>query len=256
LRLRAGPQKEGVSDRTMLAVILAAGCGERLLPLTRTSPKPLIPVLGKPLLRYTIETLREAAVEDLIIITGYLNHSIQEYFGDGSEFHVKIRYAYNPVYKNGNGTSLKVAQELLAEDEPFLLLMSDHLIDVNIVNKAARNVEHKPLLCVDRQPRYPLQIKDATRVLVNSEGYIVNIGKDITRWNGVDTGVFLLDNNIFEVMEQAEKSSHFVTISDCIKGMITNGKPLWACDVSRLFWLDVDTVDDLKNAELILQEGK
>ena len=48
----------------MRAVILAAGCGERLLPLTKTSPKPLTPVLGKPLLRYAIETLKEAAVED------------------------------------------------------------------------------------------------------------------------------------------------------------------------------------------------
>jgi len=247
---------KSVSDRTMRAVILAAGCGERLLPLTKTSPKPLTPVLGKPLLRYTIETLKEAAVEDIIIVTGYLSHSIQEYFGDGSKFHVKIRYAYNPVYKNGNGTSLKVAQALLAKDEAFLLLMSDHLIDVNIVNKALQNIEHKPLLCVDREPRYPLQIKDATRVLVNSEGYIVNIGKEITCWNGVDTGVFLLDNNVFEMMEQTEKSSYFDTISNCIRGMIANGKPLWACDVSRLFWLDIDTVDDLKNAEVILQGEK
>jgi choline kinase len=247
---------ESVSDRTMGAVILAAGCGERLLPLTKTSPKPLTPVLGKPLLGYTIDTLKEAAVEDIVIVTGYLGRTIREYLGDGSKFHVKIRYAYNPVYKNGNGTSLKVAQELLAEDEAFLLLMSDHLIDVNIVNKALRNVDHRPLLCVDRQPRYRPQIKDATRVLVNSEGYIVDIGKDITRWNGVDTGVFLLDKSIFEVMEQAEKVSHFVTVSDCIKGAITNGKPVWACDVSRLFWLDIDTFDDLKNAELILQEER
>lgn len=247
---------ESVSDITMRAVILAAGLGERLLPLTKTSPKPLTPVLGKPLLGYTIETLKEVGVEDIIVVTGYLSHTIREYFGDGSKFHVKIRYAYNPVYKNGNGTSLKAAQELLAEDEAFLLLMSDHLIDVNIVNKALRNVERRPLLCVDRQPRYPSQIKDATRVLVNSEGYIVNIGKDIIRWNGVDTGVFLLENDIFEVMEQAEKLSHSVTISDCINGMITNGNPLWACDASRLFWLDVDTFDDLKNAGWMLQGEK
>ena len=62
----------------MRAVILAAGCGERLLPLTKTSPKPLTPVLGKPLLRYTIETLKEAMVEDIIIVTGYLSHSMQK----------------------------------------------------------------------------------------------------------------------------------------------------------------------------------
>jgi len=238
----------------MKAVILAAGRGERLLPFTNYCPKPLTPILGKPLLEYTIETLKQAAVEDVIIVTGYLSHTIQEYFGDGSKFHLKIRYAHNPVQKNGNATSLKATQELLTEDEAFLLLMSDHLIDVNIVRKALQNIEHKPLLCVDRRPRYLPQIKDATRVLVTSRGYITKIGKDITPWNGVDTGVFLLDSSIFEVIERAEKPTYPVTISDCIKKLTRDGKPLWACDVSKLFWLDIDTFDDVKIAELILQE--
>lgn len=240
----------------MKAVILAAGRGERLLPFTKYCPKPLTPILGKPLLEHTIETLKQAAVENIIIVTGYLSLTIQEYFDDGAKFHVKIRYAYNPVHKNGNAASLKVAQELLAKDETFLLLMSDHCIDVNIVRKALQNIEHKPLLCVDRRPRYLPQIKDATRVLVNSRGYITKIGKDITPWNGVDTGVFLLDNSIFEVIERIEKTTCPVTISDCVKELIRNGKPLWACDVSRLFWLDIDTFDDVKVAELVLREEK
>jgi NDP-sugar pyrophosphorylase family protein len=238
----------------MRAVILAAGRGKRLLPLTEKSPKPLTSILGKPLLEYTIETLKEAAVEDVIIVTGYLGHTIQEYFGDGANFHVKIRYAHNPVHKNGNAASLKVAQELLAEDEDFLLLMSDHLIDVNIVCEALQNIENRPLLCVDRRPRYLHQIKEATRVLVGSRGYITEIGKDIAAWNGFDTGVFLLDSSIFEVIEQAEKSTYPVTISDSIKRLIKNDKPVWACDVSKLFWFDIDTFDDMKIAELILQE--
>jgi len=238
----------------MRAVILAAGRGERLLPLTKNYPKPLTPILEKPLLEYTIETLKEAAVEDIIIVTGYLSHTIQEYFGDGSKFRVKIRYIYNPVHKNGNATSLKVAQELLAKDEAFLLLMSDHCIDVNIVRKALQNIEYKPLLCVDRQPRYPPQIEDATRVLVNSKGYITKIGKDIAQWNGVDTGVFLLDNSIFEVIERTEKPTYPVTISDCMKELVRRGKSLWACDVSGFFWLDIDTFDDVVFAESILRE--
>ena len=89
----------------MRALILAAGCGERLLPITKNYPKPLTPILGKPLLEHIIETLKEAKVKDIVIVTGYLNHFIQKYFGDGSKFHVKIRYAYNPVYKNGNSYS-------------------------------------------------------------------------------------------------------------------------------------------------------
>ncbi len=238
----------------MRAVILAAGRGERLFPLTKNYPKPLTPILGKPLLEYTIEALKEAAVEDIIIVTGYLSHTIREHFGDGSKYRVKIRYVYNPVHKNGNATSLKVAQELLVNDEAFLLLMSDHCIDVNIVRKALQNIEHKPLLCVDRQPRYPPQIEDATRVLVNSKGCITKIGKDIAKWNGIDTGVFLLDNSVFEVIEQIEKPTHPVTISDCMEKLVRRGESLWACDVSGLFWLDIDTFDDVVFAESILRE--
>jgi len=238
----------------MRAVILAAGYGERLLPFTKYYPKPLVPILGKPLLEYTIQTLKQVAVEDLIIVTGYLGQTIQEYFGNGSRFHVRIRYVHNPVYKNGNATSLRVVQELLARDKAFLLLMSDHCVYVNIVCKALQNIEHKPLLCVDRQPRYPPQIEDATRVLVNSQGYITKIGKDIAQWNGIDTGVFLLDNSIFEVIERTQELTYPFTISDWVEKLIGNGKPLWACDVSKLFWLDVDTFDDLVFAESILAE--
>ena len=75
----------------MRAVILAAGCGERLLPLTKNYPKPLTPVLGKPLLEHIVETAKEAMVTDIVIVTGYLNHFIQEYFGDGSKLYIEAR---------------------------------------------------------------------------------------------------------------------------------------------------------------------
>jgi NDP-sugar pyrophosphorylase family protein len=235
-------------------VILAAGRGKRLLPLTADSPKPLTPVLGKPILEHVIWTLREAAIKDIIIVTGYLGYAIQRYFGDGSKLGVELRYVCNPVHKNGNAASLKASQDLLAEDESFLLLMSDHCIDKEIVRRAVRSIQRKPLLCVDRRPQYSPQIKDATRVFVNSEGYITDIGKAINSWNGIDTGVFLLDHAIFEVIEQIERTKCPVTISDCICELTQNDSPLWACDVSGLLWLDIDTPGDVKVAESVMRE--
>ncbi len=238
----------------MKAIILAAGRGERLRPLTKYRPKPLASVAGKPLLEYTIASLKQADVKDLIIITGYRAYAIRGYFGDGTEFGVRISYAHNPLFQNGNGTSLKAADSLLSSGEPFLLLMSDHCIDAGIVSEAMRNLRRKPLLCVDRSSYYLSQVEDATKVFVDSESRIRNIGKNIPWWNGVDTGVFLLDKSVIQLMKRIKGYSKTITISDCMRALIDSGKPLWACDVSGLFWLDVDTLQDLIFANSILQE--
>lgn len=246
--------KESIGAGGIQAVILAAGRGERLLPLTADSPKPLAPVLGKPLLEHVIQTLREVGVKDIIVVTGYLGHKIVRRFGDGSEFGVHIRYVRNPTHDNGNAVSLRVSQDLLAEDEPFLLLMSDHCVDEKMVQRAIRCIQHEPLLCVDRQPFYSPQIEDATKVFVNSKGYVTDIGKAINSWNGFDTGIFLLDHTIFKVEECIERTKRRVTISDCMRRLVQDGNPLWACDVSGLPWLDIDTPDDVKFAESVMRE--
>ena len=145
------------------------------------APKPLAPVAGKPLLEYTVASLKQADVKDLIIVTGYHAYAIREYFGDGTEFGVRISYVHNPLFQNGNGTSLKAADSLLSLGEPFLLLMSDHCIDAGIVSEAMRNLRRKPLLCVDQSPYYLSQVEDATKVFVDSERRIRKIGKQIPR---------------------------------------------------------------------------
>lgn len=226
------------------AVILAAGRGERFLPFTQRNPKPLIPILGRPLLEHVICAFKRAGVEDFIVVIGYLGNVIQRYFGNGAGWNVKIRYAHNPAYTCGNGTSLMAAQNFFTKDETFLLSMGDHLIDAGIAEKALQSVEHRPLLCVDRQTHFPPQVKDATKVLICEEGYIKDIGKSIPRWNAVDTGVFLLTNAVFKIIKGMEERNAPLTLSRCIKRLIESHL-MWACDVSGSFWLDIDTWKDL-----------
>jgi choline kinase len=155
------------------------------------------------------------------------------------------------MYDNGNATSLKTAQRFLKADEPFLLMMSDHLIDKTIIEKALENPHRAPLLCVDRKPRYFFKIEDSTKVLVDSTGFITDIGKGIPSWNAIDTGVFLLNGKIFQIIERLETEKAFspLTLNHCMKRMIAAGNPLWACDVSGNLWLDIDTMEDLIFAE-------
>ena len=80
----------------MKAVILAAGQGVRLLPLTSTRPKPLIKVGGKPILEHCLNALKKAGIVEALIVTNYLSKAIRDYFGDGQEFGFNLTMLNNP----------------------------------------------------------------------------------------------------------------------------------------------------------------
>lgn len=107
----------------MKAMILAAGFGNRLRPLTETTPKPLLEVGGKPLLQYHLERLAAAGITDIIINTSWLAELIEDYFGNGSDFGVNIQWS-REVRPLETGGGIAHALPLLGS-EPFLLINGD-----------------------------------------------------------------------------------------------------------------------------------
>jgi mannose-1-phosphate guanylyltransferase len=81
-------------EREMKAMILAAGKGTRVRPLTYDLPKPMIPILGKPVMAYLIEHLAKYGVRDIMVNVSYLHEKIEEYFGDGHQYGVQIGYSF------------------------------------------------------------------------------------------------------------------------------------------------------------------
>jgi choline kinase len=235
------------------AVILAAGNGSRLAPLTSHCPKPLLKVRGRPLIDYTIESLAQAGIREIIVVVGYLGHKIEAWLGNNPRHGARVTAVFNPDYEAGNATSLLVARELL-EDQSFVLAMSDHLVEPNMVAALlATDIRHN-WLCVDRAAKAAPQVNDATKVFVAISGLIKDIGKKLKRWNAVDTGLFLLHSPVFEAIEAT--ASHELdrrTISRAMKWLIDYGPGLGACDVSGSSWLDVDTPEDLAYAEANLK---
>ena len=107
----------------MKAMILAAGRGKRLDPLTATTPKPLIKVGNKPLIQYHIENLASAGIKEIVINTCWLGEQIESYFGDGSSFGLTIKWSKeSELLETGGGVSN--ALHLLGR-EPFLLINAD-----------------------------------------------------------------------------------------------------------------------------------
>ena len=233
----------------MRCVILAAGDGSRLAPLTLQHPKPLLHVLGRPLIDYTLETLVAVGICDLILVVGYQQEQIRDWVGDGHRYGARVNYVPNPNFELENAQSLYAARHAVA-DLPFMLTMADHMISKDIVHMLLTRRLQTDTLCVDRRASSAPQLSDATRVWVNSHGHIRQIGKGLAHWNAVDTGVFLFTSAVFDAMDALRAQGKFnLNLSQSVTWLIERGNGLQACDVSGAWWTDVDTLEDLQNVE-------
>ncbi|MBA7588804.1 Bifunctional IPC transferase and DIPP synthase [subsurface metagenome] len=214
--------------------------------LTAIRPKVLLPVNGKEhLIGYPIEALAAAGVRDIAIVVGYLGDSIIEALGNGDGFGVRLQYVYNPDYLGGNAVSVSKVRAWAA-GEPFVLCMGDHLIDGRIVKRLLDRQNFNETLCVDFAPADRLDFAEATKVVVDSSGYITHIGKELAYWDGLDTGVFLLTEKFLDAIDELfPRLGTDVEISDVTRLLVSRGHHFDTCDVSGCFWADVDTKEDL-----------
>ncbi|MEA1912726.1 MAG: sugar phosphate nucleotidyltransferase [candidate division WOR-3 bacterium] len=245
----------------MKALIIAAGEGSRLSNLTEASPKPLIQLLGLSLIQRIILTSKQVGIDEFVIVIGYLGDKIKANLGDGSRFDVKIDYIENKEWEKGNGVSVLKAKELLAEK--FVLLMSDHIFDYRILKEL---IEHDTrssvLLAIDR--RKP-QLEDAK--VLEKEGKIVDIGKNIEESNSIDTGILLCSPKIFSYIEEAIKEGK-AELADGIAKAAKN-RDAETFDITRIesyaskmrkdikpWWIDIDKEKDLRKAqEMIIEDA-
>lgn len=113
----------------MKAIILAAGKGERMRPLTNNLPKPMIPIDNKPILEYLIKLCKKHNINEIAINTSYLSEKIKDYFGDGSTFGVKLHYSFEPEAL-GTAGALNNFRELF--NETFFVIYGDNITNLNL----------------------------------------------------------------------------------------------------------------------------
>lgn len=232
-------------------VIIAAGDGSRLGPLTLTCPKVLLPVNGVPLITYPIEALVAAGIREIAIVVGYLGDKVVEALGDGSHFGVRLQYFFNSDYLGGNAVSVHKARDW-AQGEPVVLCMGDHLIEGEMVRRLLDRQTLNEALCIDYAPSQHHQLAEATKVTVDETGCIKDIGKDIVFWDALDTGIFIVTESFFQaVQELVHHISIDIEITDVIRFLIGQGHRFNTCNVSGCFWVDVDTEEDLNMARSV-----
>lgn len=230
----------------MKALIIAAGNGTRMQPVTRGRHKSLMPLLGLKIIERVILGAKEAGIYEFVVVTGYKGKELRAFVGDGTKYSVSISYVQNNNWKKANGVSVLAAQKHFKEN--FVLLMSDHVFDPSTLKNIQRLKlkNNECALAIDRNLKSALDVEDTTKVVVKA-GRVVNIGKNIENYNAFDTGMFFCSPNIFSVLKKT-------TIVG--KNSLTNGmnvyvkqRKLRIFDNKSKFWSDCDTYKDIKFAE-------
>jgi choline kinase len=237
----------------MQGVILAAGMGSRLAPYTESYPKPLLPLLGKPLIDYTIDAFAGLGVTDLVVVVGYGAEHLKTYLDGGQKYGLRIRYAHNPRYDLANGYSLYQARDLIG-DEDFILAMADHLLSVEAIAPLLGRFKTSGFLVGADRAADDSPEGEATKLWVDGGERVEQMGKELQRWNGIDAGVFRFDSTVFRALGKAI-SRDKTSLTDGLMEFIGEGGTLRAVDISGAFWMDVDTVDDWRHAEKALRSA-
>ncbi|GBE06011.1 bifunctional IPC transferase and DIPP synthase [bacterium BMS3Abin10] len=236
----------------MKCLIIAAGKGSRLQQ--KCNSKPLIPILGIPLIERVIRSAIEAGADEFYVVTGYQGKRVRSFLDQLSDrIKIHITSLTNEDWEKENGLSVLKAQEYL--QEPFLLLMADHLFDPALVRKLIEYplANGEIALGVDKDIRNPLvDMEDVTRVKVENEKINI-IGKGLTDFNGFDTGIFKCSPAIFDVLKRCRGKNGDTTLSGMVRIMAEGGHAK-GINTSG-FWIDVDDPAAFRKAEKALLDN-
>ncbi len=234
----------------MKAVIMAGGRGTRIASVNSEVPKPMIPVLDKPILQYQVECLTRQGVKDIILVIGYLGHVVKDYFGDGKKFGANITYIEekDPL---GTAGALYFLKDEIKED--FLLLCGDLIFDIDVNRFLSAHKNNGATVTLFTHPNsHPY---DSGIIIADGNGQVKDwLHKEDKRlWyrNRVNAGLHMLSPKIFSKFPTLEKRD---LDRDILKPLINEGG-LYVYD-SPEYVKDMGTPDRYYSVIEDIQSGK
>jgi 1L-myo-inositol 1-phosphate cytidylyltransferase len=227
------------------AVILMAGQGSRLRGSHKMLLKPFVPVLGRPLICYTIDALMRSGIRKTSFIVGYESDRMTTGIKQLIPSELEASFIENREWQKQNGISVLAAANHITS--PFLLTMSDHLFDQSILDLLLHNAALDELnLAIDRKVDSIFDSDDAMKVQTRGDR-IFEIGKDLVNYDAIDTGFFVCPLNIFDHLERVKRDGD-CSLADGVRSMASEGK-VRAIDIGNGWWQDIDTPEMLAQAE-------
>ncbi len=222
------------------AIILAGGEGLRLRPLTNDNPKAMIMVAGKPLLQWIIERLKHDQIFKIVIGVAYKKEKIMDYFKDGKQFGVTIQYS-NHTVEGGTGEGFRLAIRRFVDDEMFLGMNGDELVDIRIPKFVNFHRSAGGIATIAVAPlRSPYGVVD-----IQGNDVIGFKEKPTLFSHYVSVGNYVLSREIIPYLPDKGDIER-----TCFPELAAAGK--LKAYVHKGFWTTINTIKDLKNAEELL----
>jgi UDP-N-acetylglucosamine diphosphorylase/glucosamine-1-phosphate N-acetyltransferase len=237
-----------VVSNKLKTVILAAGEGSRMRPLTYTRPKVMLPIANKPILEYLLIEAKEAGVTDFIFVVGYHDEQVRNYFGDGNKWSVDIRYSYQSK-QSGTADALRMVEGMI--DGNFLMMNGDIIL---------KSDDIKGLIEKNNNAIGVIEVKDpkGLGMIEIKNGNVVKIYEKIEKppTNLANAGLYLFTPLIFEAISRTSKSPRGeYEITDSLQIIIDQGQTVSGYEIS--YWLDLSYPWHLLSAgESILPDVK
>ena len=232
----------------MQALILAGGEGTRLRPLTTTVPKPVVPLVDRPFIRFMLDWLRSHGVDDVVMSCGHLASGVRNVLGDGTAFGIKLRYVEEPR-PLGTGGALKFAEALL--DERFLMLNGDVLTDIDLTAQIA---QHEQTGARATLALTPVEDPSAYGLVRTRDGgevteFVEKPSPDQIDTHNISAGAYVLERSVLELLEPDEPASierdvFPRLVGDGLYGYVSDG-----------YWLDIGTPERYLQGTFDILEG-
>jgi mannose-1-phosphate guanylyltransferase len=232
----------------MQALILAGGEGTRLRPLTSTVPKPVVPLVDRPFIRFMLDWLHGHGVDDIVMSCGHLASGVRNVLGDGSALGLRLRYVEEPR-PLGTGGALKYAEPLLGER--FLMLNGDVLTDIDLTGQIAQHertgaTATLALTPVEDPSAYGL-VRTASDGAVTE--FVEKPAPDQIDTNNISAGAYVLERSVLDMLEAEQPAS---IERDVFPRLVGDG--LFGC-VSEGYWLDIGTPERYLQGTWDILEG-
>lgn len=241
----------------MKAVILAAGKGTRLHPVTLSRPKHLIPIGGKPIIEHGLSTLKNAGIKEVIIVVNYLAEAFKQFVGDGTKFGMKISFV---VQKELRGTADATGCVESFTEEPFLLTYGDWLTTTKAITRVLKTHEEKqPMITM---AVVPVDNPEHYGIVKLEDSWVKSIIEKPPRNEAVsnlaNAGVYVLSTKIFEAIKRTKPSPRGeLEITDSLSLLLREGSSIAAASLEKSETFDVGLLWDLLPANAwILQKIK
>src|SRR5712691_1599990 len=237
---------------TVRAVVMAGGEGTRLRPMTANQPKPLLPVVNKPIMQHVLRLLRTHNFDETIVTVQFLASMVRNYFGDGEEWGMSLQYATEDI-PLGTAGSVKNAEDAL-RDGPFLVISGDALTDIDLSDLVRFHKDNDALVTVALK-RVPDPLEFGI-VIADEDGQIQRFLEKPT-WgqvfsDTVNTGIYVMEP---EVLKHVPLGEAVDWSGDVFPKLLDAGAPVYGW-VAEGYWEDVGTHEAYHKAQADVLSGK